>query len=164
ADVRSARPTQPRRSWSVGPLWDFILHHLDVLRVRVGRLPDEVNASRRSEGVRESWEIALRWLDGPSFSYRHLEGGRYRYAERIETAAGRMVVRDRGVRFRVRRRLPGRVRAPNVRAESLVLDELVRAMRGGRSDLEAADNVDTIALTEAVERSARERRPKKPVC
>jgi predicted dehydrogenase len=141
-----------------GALWDICLHHLDALRIRLGRVPDTVEATvRHAEGGGNShYRILLDWPGGPSAVYLHSEGAPgFFHSEWIERESGAILVRDQQVSTLFPHHRPRRVRAPRRPApEAAILAELLEAARSGQSgDLGIEDNLSTVALVEASARS-----------
>jgi predicted dehydrogenase len=136
------------------PLWDFSVHHLDALRVRFG--PPGRVAARQSQA---RLSATIWWDDGTCATYRHDDkAAAYTYTERVTGVDGVLTVDDQRVRVsrQVRSRRPrgwirpGRAPAP----EPFILDVFVRAVRGNADAtserMSARDNLQTIALVEAV--------------
>jgi predicted dehydrogenase len=136
-----------------GVLWDFSIHHLDALRVRFPAPPEGVSArlGSRRVAVHMVWEQA-------QVSYEHADRrGGYAYRERIDGSRGALVVDDQVVRLvHSGARRGTTVTPPPARApEDIVLDEFVAAVESGRpSALDAADNIQTVALVERIVASA----------
>ena len=149
AEVDSARAVR-----SPVALWDFAVHHLDALRVRLGGPPATVTATPSA-----ALDVVLTWADGFEVRYRHDDAAPgYRYRERLVGDDGTLTVVDQNVRLERGGRRPRRVRAPGrVDPDAAVLDELVRALAGGPSSpLAAADNLLTVATVVAVAKAVRE--------
>lgn len=149
AEVDSARAVR-----SPFALWDFAVHHLDALRVRLGGPPATVTAAPSA-----AIDVVLTWADGFEVHYRHDDTAPgYRYRERLVGSDGTLTVMDQKVRLERGGRRPRRVRAPGrVDPDGAVLDELVRALAGGPSSpLAAADNLLTVATVVAVAKALRE--------
>ena len=141
-----------------GPLWDICLHHLDALRLRLGRAPDTVEASvdHAEGGGIGHYRILLDWSGGPSAVYLHSEGAPgYFHSEWIERESGAIVVRDQQVSTLFPHHRPRRVRVPrNPAPEAAILAELLEAVRSGQpGDLGIEDNLSTVAIVEASSRS-----------
>jgi predicted dehydrogenase len=156
--LTTRRPDRPsRRDRGVDLLWDFTLHHLDLLRSRFGR---EARVVERAivEGRRVRIDLIL---DGDlRVRYGHVEGTRrFRYRERIRGAEGSILLSEAGVRrpwsWHTSRSIVGS-------REDRLLSELANAIGGAPSAVSVADNLETIALVEAVARSAVDRRPVTP--
>lgn len=140
-----------------GALWDIALHHLDALRGRFGE-PVAVDASRSSLGADGSGELAieLEWPDGLRGAYRHVEGApAFHHHEWIEGGEAALVVDG----MRVHAARPGRrwskVRPPRGPApEASLLDALTAALAGvPDASLALSENLGTVALVEAADRS-----------
>jgi predicted dehydrogenase len=162
AVVVSARPaTAARPHLSAvphGPVWDICLHHLDALRTRFGAPPERVTA--RIESWAESRlhvELGLHWPDGFRIAYTHSEGAPgFHHWEWIEGEERALVVSDQSVSMIApdgrARRVPDPGKATPERA---ILEDFLAAARGERaSELSAAENLATVAIVEAVLRSA----------
>lgn len=168
--VVSARPSTAAAahlaSVSNGPLWDIALHHLDALRGRFGE-PVEVDASRSTLGESGRGEVAieLRWERGLRCSYMHVEGApAFHHHEWVEGERAALVVD--GMRVHLAR--PGRrwtrVRPPaGPEPERVLLDALAAAAAGGGDDgLSLSENLGTVALVQAADRSIALGRPVPP--
>ncbi len=141
-----------------GALWDICLHHLDALRIRLGRVPDAVDAtvSHVDGGGTGHYRILLDWSGGPGAVYLHSEGAPgFFHSEWIEQESGAILVRDQQVSTLFPHHRPRRVRVPRSPApEGMILTELLEAVRSGQSgDLGIEDNLATVAIVEAAARS-----------
>ncbi len=151
-DVLSRRRGGPRGpARGVHLLWDYCLHHFDLLRTRFDIEPTLVSRAVVDDHVVEA---DLAFGDTLRAEYRHVEAAlRFRYRERIRGSLGQMTIRVSGVRVSGGRT----VHSPSpVSGEDGLLDELRSSIEGEPSDLSLEDNVRTVALVEAVARSARE--------
>lgn len=152
---RRSRAAQPRLR---GPklLWEFCLHHLDLLRTRFGQEVERVDRARVDGSVVEA-DLSIG--EAIRASYRHAEGRfRFRYQEYIDGTEGSMTLSERGVKG------VGLVRRPTVEGsrEDRLLTEFASAIAGTPSSSSAADNLATVALVEAVGRAAEQHRPVTP--
>jgi predicted dehydrogenase len=121
-------------------LWDFGIHHFDLIRRRAGATPEVVVARQQSSIYRASFL----WSSGLEVSWWHDNGGElFHRAEWWRAAGGAVEVRD-GRAWRVmegRRRR--QLRLPRGSAEMRLLDALI----SGHSNLE--QNLETVAMTVA---------------
>jgi predicted dehydrogenase len=146
-----------------GALWDLALHHLDSLRGRFGEpLSVDASGSTLAPAVRGELRLELEWEGGLLGSYLHVEGApAYHHHEWVEGDRASLVV-DGGRVFLAR---PGRrwskLRPPRGPApERALLDALaVAAAGGGDGELGLSENLGTVALVEATDRSLRLGRP-----
>jgi predicted dehydrogenase len=159
--TRAGSAAAPAR-WALAeaPLWDVAVHHLDVLRRRLGGPPARVHATRvPAVGAGTvDYVMRLEWAGGPAVLYRHREGLAYfHHLEWIEGDLGALRVADDRVTLVSARHRPRRLRGPRgPDPEAAVLDELAAALRAGRpSSLSAAENLATVAMVEAALRSLR---------
>ena len=144
-----------------GPLWDIVLHHLDALRVRFGD-PATVDATRTHAGAgRTEYALELTWDDGLHAAYRHCEGAAaFHHHEWLDGTDASLVVDDQRVWIAPPGSRRRRVQPPRAaRPEQQLLAALADAAAGRPpAALTVADNVRTIALVEAAERSLAEER------
>lgn len=149
----------------MGALWDFSIHHLDILRIRFG-MPSEVRASvERVARGRALLNISLGWEGGLRVTYHHSEDAPlYRYQEWIEGPKGSIFLDHQKVWFVPKGRRPRRVRRPKGGLpETHILERFFEALEGADpGDLGVADNVSTLAVAEAVTRSVKEGAPIDP--
>lgn len=146
-----------------GALWDLALHHLDSLRGRFGEpLSVDAAGSTLAPDARGELRLELAWEGGLRGSYLHIEGAPvYHHHEWVEGEQAALVV-DGGRVFLAR---PGRrwskLRPPRGRApERALLDVLAAAVAGdGDGGLGLSENLGTVALVEATDRSLRLGRP-----
>jgi predicted dehydrogenase len=144
----------------MAPLWDFCIHYLDILRMRFGT-PWEVRAwVDRLQDDREALTAALGWKDGFRANLHHSEDAPlYRYQEWIEGPRGAIFLDHRKVWFVPQGRRPHRVRRPRAAGspELHILERFRGALEGDPlGDLGVTDNLETMAIAEAVARSVRE--------
>lgn len=146
-----------------GALWDLALHHLDALRGRFGEpLSVDAAGSTLAPDARGELRLELEWEGGLRGSYLHVEGApAYHHHEWVEGDRASLIV-DGGRVFLAR---PGRrwskLRPPNGAApERALLDALAAAAAGGGDGgLGLSENLGTVALVEATDRSLRLGRP-----
>jgi predicted dehydrogenase len=172
--VISARPAwvvRPHLSAiPFGPLWDICLHHLDAVRSRFEVAADSVMARATEDAPGSLVSIRLEWRQGFSLAYHHAERApSFYYHEWVSGPGGMIEVDGERVRLlrggqttRLRRpsRWPRRIRtAKRPPPEAVLLAELRAALAGGpRSQLDAEDNLWTVAIVEAAVLSARRER------
>jgi predicted dehydrogenase len=123
-------------------LWDFAVHHFDLIRRRAGAPPQAVESHRRGDTYRASF----RWESGLEVGWWHDDGGElFHRAEWWRAEGGAVEVRDRSAWAVLERRRPRRLRLPRGTAENRLLDALV----AGRSNAE--QNLGTVAMVAATE-------------
>jgi predicted dehydrogenase len=160
----SARPASVMsahtRELPLAPLWDVGIHHLDAVRTRFHDLPDAIRAET-SGGPADPWEslvVTLTWADGKRVEYQHGERSpSFHYYEWIEGTTGTLEVNGNSVVSRTRGGRRRTVRTPRGREpEHVLLAALVDALSGstGPGDGDAEENLRTMAIIEAVIRSA----------
>jgi predicted dehydrogenase len=156
--ARSAAVAMPHLSaLPNGPLWDIGIHHLDALRVRLGRPPKQVSMKVTHLGDdRQRFDVRLDWSDGPSILYQHSEGAPgYYHSEWIECESRAILVDDQDVSLLFPSQRPRRVRVPRgPEPEQTVLDQFLESLGTGEAGpLGADDNLLTVAMLEAAMRS-----------
>ena len=171
AVVVVTRPAHARpaslESLEHAPLWDFAVHHLDLVRLRFGALPRRVAATYRPAAGADdprggTYALELEWESGGAVVYRQCEQASFfHHHEWIEGERGGLCVEDGRVTLVTTRHRPRRVRVwGGPTPEHALLDALVGAARGaGESPLGAHDNLGTVAMIEAAVVSLRHRRP-----
>jgi predicted dehydrogenase len=166
AVIVSARPATAARphlsAIPCGPVWDICLHHLDALRIRFGALPATVTARIHSPEASDApgrlhVELSLHWPGGLRVAYTHSEGapGFYHW-EWIEGADRALIVEGQRVSVIFPSHRARRVPDPGrTTPEQAILQDFLATARGERaSELTVAENISTVALVEAVLRSA----------
>lgn len=168
--VVSARPAgvmaAHMRGLEHGPLWDLGVHHLDVLRARMGRVPDEMRACLVADGGDgATYALTLRWRDGPTAAYSHREGApAFHHHEWIQgERAGLRVDPDRVLLVSPGHR-PRRVRqARRDHSEQRLLDALLEELETGcPGAMSARDGLATVAMMQAALLSLKRREPVDP--
>jgi predicted dehydrogenase len=147
------------------PLWDIGTHHLDLLRTRVGRAPDEISAqvTRAETGV--TYVLTLTWRDGPTAIYSHREGGPvFHHHEWLEGEHAGLSVDAGRVLIVSPTNRPRRVRVPRRdRAERRLLDALVQEPSGAAATaMSAGESLGTLGMVEAAVRSLELEAPVEP--
>jgi predicted dehydrogenase len=123
-------------------LWDFAIHHFDLIRRRAGSAPATVEATRFGE----TYRVSFRWSSAPEVTWWHDDGGTlFHRAEWWRAEHGAVEVRGERAWHVVEGARPRRLRLPRGSAERRLLDALVR----GESDVEV--NLGTIAMVTATE-------------
>lgn len=152
----SARVESSRAVGAPAALWDFVVHHLDVFRVRFGRPPESITATQSIP-----LGLTLTWGDGRRIDYCHDDHATgYLYRERLAGTVGMVAVDDQRVTLLRSGRRPKAVRARDrVDPDQAVLDQFVHAIASApdvhAGSLSAADNVLTIAMVAAAEEALR---------
>jgi predicted dehydrogenase len=152
AHVVSARP-------AVGvdgehtPLWDLAVHHLDLLRLRLGGPPERVDARRSESAAGVTYSVRLEWARA-SADYWLREGASvYHNAEWLEGSGGAVTAVDGRAWLVTTSRRPRRLRAPRgPTPERVLLDALLGDGREADA-VGARESLDTIATVEAAVRS-----------
>ncbi len=146
--VTSVRPAEATpahmRSLAHAPLWDMGTHHLDLLRTRVGRAPDELSTLHDGS----TYVMRLEWSGGPSAVYSlHTGGPVFHHHEWLQGDAAGLSLQPGRLRLLSPTRRLRRVRVGRRdRAEARLLDALAR---GGEAAMSARDAVATVAMVEA---------------
>lgn len=124
------------------PLWDFAIHHFDLIRRRVGAPPEVVEATRSAN----TYRVAFRWPSGLEVSWWHDDGGRlFHRAEWWRAESGAVEVRGERAWRIVEGSRPRKLRLPRDSAEGRLLDALARG------DSDVVDNLGTVAMVAAAE-------------
>jgi predicted dehydrogenase len=134
------------------PLWDLSVHHLDLLRLRLGAVPDVVEARCSETGGGVTYALRLDWEGRAAADYWLHEGASvYHHAEWLEGSGGALRVVDGRASLVTPGRRVRRLRAPRgPQPERVLLDALL----GGKpSTADARESLGTIAMVEAAVRS-----------
>jgi predicted dehydrogenase len=153
--IATARPAHapahelPRRA----PLWDLGVHHLDLLRLRLGRLPDAVEAREHVSADGLTYTVRMEWEGEATADYWLREGASvYNHAEWLEGPLGALRTLDRSAWLVTPTRRPRRLRLRRgPQPESVLLDALLGA--ADSAPVGARDALGTIAMVEAAIRS-----------
>ncbi len=157
---------QPPIGGEHGTLWDLGVHHLDALRDMLGDEPIGVLATSSDEGL--SVQVLLEFGSGTRASYcatrrssghEFFEGGKEHYL-RVTGDRGTLHVLHRWLILCESGRLPRVLRrGPRPQTEEeLLLDQLAAALRGEAVEgVSGRDNIGTMAILDACERSAANR-------
>jgi predicted dehydrogenase len=159
----SARVTAPDDAHSA--LWEFCIHHLDLLRVRLSSPPESVEARVTRSGTTASYVVSLRFPGAVEALYRHDEGSPvFHWYEWLQGERAALAIELERVRLMSSRHRPRRVRLVRApRPERVLLAHaLAAADGGGAGGLSAEDNLATIATIEAVLASLRDGRETSP--
>lgn len=137
------------------PLWEFGIHFLDLLRKRHGSDPVIDKAKVVVAGEEWSASVELSWPDGQHAVFRQGHGDRPFHLREL-------IIGSRGILYAgqeravvLGRRVGRRDLTAKDTSEDRLLEALLAAMDGTPTDLDVQDNVRTVALVEAVIRSAK---------
>jgi predicted dehydrogenase len=146
--IASARPATDAPLEEHGPLWDLGVHHLDLLRLRLGGTPDlvEARATRSPGGI--TYALHLEWEGRAAADYWLHEGASvYHHAEWLEGPRGALRAVDGRAWLVTPERRPRRLRAPRgPDPEQALLDAL---LGGDSGPVGARDALGTIAMLDA---------------
>jgi predicted dehydrogenase len=163
--VASGRPAAPADG-EHAPLWDLGVHHLDLLRTRLGGPPEQVEARRVDSAGGITYSMRLEWADAGADYWLREGTSVYHHAEWLEGSGGALRVVDGRVWLVTATSRPRRLRAARGPApERVLLDALLNgsaAARDGREPLDVRESLDTIAIVEAAVRSIAENTPVRP--
>ena len=139
--ARSAAATPAHAAGLEQPLlWDFAIHHFDLIRRRAGGPPSHVEASRRGDG----YAVSFLWPSGLEVGWRHDDGGAlFHRSEWWRADHGAVEVHGADAWRIMEGVRPRRLRLPRGSAEDRLLDALVR----GEADVE--ENIATVAMVAA---------------
>jgi predicted dehydrogenase len=157
ANVTTARPAADL-GFEHAPLWDLGIHHIDLLRLRLGGAPDSVDARCAPSSGGLTYSLHLEWNGPASADYWLREGASvYHHAEWLEGSRGALRAVDGRVSLVTPRGRPQRLRVRRGPApERLLLDALFES---DHSSVDARESLGTIATMEAVVRSLALGRP-----
>lgn len=141
------------------PLWDLGVHHLDLLRLRVGRPPDVIEARESPSPGGVTHALHMEWEGEAAADYWLREGASvYHHAEWLEGPLGALRALDGRAWLVSPDRRPKRLRAPRgPRPEHVLLDALLG--EGEAADVGAREALGTIAMLEAATGSLALERP-----
>lgn len=123
-------------------LWDFAIHHFDLIRRRAGAPPDSV----RAEHFGDVYRASFHWSSGIEVSWWHDDGSElFHRAEWWRSGSGAVEVRGERAWRALEGRRPRRLLLGRGSAEARLLEALV----SGESNIE--QNLGTVAMTVAVE-------------
>jgi predicted dehydrogenase len=146
--IRSSRPATPGRDAGAGVLWDFGIHHLDLLVDRAGELPATVAGELDGHVHR----LRLTWESGAFAEWLHDEGaGLFHTYQWVEGPAGAVSAdAERVVQVTTSRR-PRRIRVPRgASPEAELLDRLARVRAtGGPDAFDVRNAIRTVAVVQA---------------
>jgi predicted dehydrogenase len=150
AHIATARPAGPPDG-DHAPLWDLAVHHLDLLRLRLGRAPDVVDASVARSGGAVTYSARLEWGRASADYWLHEGASVYHHAEWLEGSGGAVRTLDGRAWLVTTGRRPQRLRAPRGPApERVLLDAL---LAGDARAFDARESLGTIAVVEALVRA-----------
>jgi predicted dehydrogenase len=157
--MSSARPAGPPDG-DHRPLWDLAVHHFDLLRLRLGGVPDSVEARvARSEGS-VTYTARLEWRRASADYWLHEGASVYHNAEWLEGSHGAVRALDGRAWLVSTRRRPRRLRAPRGPGpEQVLLDAL---LEGDARAFDARESLGTVAVVEAAVRSIETGAPVRP--
>lgn len=140
-------------------LWDTAIHFLDLLRTRHEDEPEVVHAELKDAPDRWHASIRLGWHDGARAVFDQTIGVADFHTRELIRGTGGFVYAGTGRAFVAGRRFRHFRWAVDTRAEDRILDDLVGALEGIPTELDAVDNLKTIALAEAALKSSRSGAP-----
>jgi predicted dehydrogenase len=150
AHVATARPAVAPDGEHT-PLWDLAVHHLDLLRLRLGGPPETVEATRVESADGATYTVRLEWARAGADYWLREGASVYHHAEWLEGSDGAVRVVDGRAWLVTTRRRPQRLRAPHAPVpERVLLDAL---LGGNARPFDARESLDTIAIVEAAVRS-----------
>jgi predicted dehydrogenase len=154
AAISTARPSAGAASEgaSHAPLWDLGVHHLDLLRLRMGGAPDVVDATVTSSAGGVTYRVHLEWDGRAAADYWLREGASvYHHAEWLEGSRGALRAVDGRAWLVTPDRRPRRLRPPAAPdGKRVLLDALAGR---GSSAVSAREALGTVATLEAAARS-----------
>ena len=141
-----------------GPLWDLGVHHIDLLRLRMGGPPSVVEARATPSADGLTYTVHMEWEGGATADYWLREGASvYHHAEWLEGPRGALRAIDGRVWLVTPSRRPRRLRAARGPSpERVLLDAVLGDDAPGMGAREA---LGTIATVEATARSIALERP-----
>jgi predicted dehydrogenase len=154
ATVSSARPAAaPVEGLPPhAPLWDLGVHHLDLLRLRLGAQPDAVDAAVCPSADGVTYRLHLDWDGRAAADYWLREGASvYHHAEWLEGSRGALRTIDGRAWLVTPDHRPRRLRPPRGPDGKAVLLDALR--RGDAGTVSAREALGTIASVEAAARS-----------
>jgi predicted dehydrogenase len=171
--VVSARPATTMRPHlrevEHAPLWDIGTHHLDLLRVRVGAVPDEVDArvvTAAGPATEATYLVSLLWRGVLTATYSHREGSPvFHHHEWLQGERAGLRIEPGRVQLvrRTSRPRPIRTRRRD-RAEQHLLDTLLSGLdRTEHGSSSARDALGTVGMVAAAVRSLSLQEPVEPV-